>query len=156
MAGPKRPSPEQQLDTFIDRYAPNVAATARGALEKLRAQILGATEFVYDNYNALVIGFGPSERPSEAVISIALYPRWVNLYFIDGAMLPDPDKRLKGAGTRVRRIQVNDPTLLDEPAVRTLIKEAMRAADIPFKRTNGRRLVIRAIAPKQRARRPVL
>jgi hypothetical protein len=155
MATAKRaPSPEEQLATFMDRYAPPIAAIARAALEKLRAQIPGATEFVYDNFNALVIGFGPSERPSEAVISIALYPRWVNLYFIDGASLPDPAKRLKGAGSRVRRIIVNEPGILDEPAVRMLIKEALRLADTPFKRTNPRRLVVRAVALRQRSRRP--
>jgi hypothetical protein len=154
MPAPKRTSPEQQLTTFIDRYAPEVAATARAALDKVRAQMPGATEFVYDNYNGLVIGFGPSDRPSEAVISIALYPKWVNLFFLDGATLPDPDKRLKGAGNRVRRILVSDPNVVDEPAVRALIKAAMRGAETPFKRTNDRQLVIRAIAAKQRSRRP--
>jgi hypothetical protein len=154
MPAPKRTSPEQQLTTFIDRYAPEVAAIARAAHDKVRAQMPGATEFVYDNYNGLVIGFGPSDRPSEAVISIALYPKWVNLFFLDGATLPDPDKRLKGTGSRVRRILVSDPNVLDEPAVRALIKAAMHSADTPFKRTNDRHLVIRAIAAKQRSRRP--
>jgi len=37
---------------------------------------------VYDNYNALVIAFSPNERPSDAIFSIALYPHWVNLFFL--------------------------------------------------------------------------
>jgi hypothetical protein len=40
------------------------------ALAKMRARLPGAVELVYDNYNALAIGFGPTERTSEAVFSI--------------------------------------------------------------------------------------
>jgi hypothetical protein len=37
--------------------------------------MLGAIELVYDNYNALVIGYGPTERASDALIFLAVYPR---------------------------------------------------------------------------------
>jgi len=37
---------------------------------------------VYDNYNFLVIGFSPTERPSEAIFSIAMSPRRVSLCFL--------------------------------------------------------------------------
>lgn len=33
-----------------------------------------ANELVHDNYNFFVIGYGPSERPSGALISIAAGP----------------------------------------------------------------------------------
>ena len=33
-----------------------------------------ALELVYDNYNALAIGYAPTERTSEAIFSIALFP----------------------------------------------------------------------------------
>jgi hypothetical protein len=32
---------------------------------------------VYDNYNGLVIGFGPNDKPSLAIFSIVVFPRWV-------------------------------------------------------------------------------
>ena len=40
------------------------------------------------------MGFGRSERSSEIVFSIAIYPRWVSLFFAKGVGLPDPHKRL--------------------------------------------------------------
>ena len=46
----------------------------RAVRAKLRKRLKGALEFVYDNYYSLVIGFGPSERPSEAIFSIVLLP----------------------------------------------------------------------------------
>jgi hypothetical protein len=55
-------SPEAQLDRFLSAYTPEIEAFARSALGKLRKRLPHAVEMVYDNYNALVCGFGPSER----------------------------------------------------------------------------------------------
>ena len=43
------------------------------ARAKLRKLLPGAIEMVYDNYNALVIGFSPTERPSDAVLSLVIF-----------------------------------------------------------------------------------
>lgn len=144
----------EQLESFISRYTPEVAACARRALARMRKRLPGAVELVYDNYNALVIGFGPSERASEASFSIALYPRWVNLFFLDGATLPDPEGLLRGGGKFVRSIVLRDANELDDPEVRKLIDLAVRRAHTPIDPSSRRRLVIRSISAKQRPRRP--
>lgn len=146
-------SPATQLSAFMEPYAPAIRKTARAALTKLRAQIPGATEMVYDTFNALVIGFGPNERASEAIVSIALYPKWVNLYFLDGATLPDPNTLLQGRGNRVRTLRVEDPAVLDRPEVKALVAAAVANADSPFERRRSRRLLIKAIAARRRPRR---
>jgi hypothetical protein len=146
-------SVELQLAAFIDKYQPDIGTLARRARARLRTLLPGAVEMIYDNYNALVIGFGPTDRASDAIISIALYPKWVNLFFLNGSSLPDPKKRLKGSGTRVRRIQLDDVKVLDEPEVRKLIALAIERAPKPFDRTSPRRTVIKSISPKQRPRR---
>jgi hypothetical protein len=144
----------EQLESFISRFTPEVAACARRALARMRKRLPGAVELVYDNYNALVIGFGPSERASEAIFSIALYPRWVNLFFLDGATLPDPKGLLRGGGKFVRSIVLRDADELDDPEVRKLIDLAVRGAQTPINASSRRRLVIRSISAKQRPRRP--
>jgi hypothetical protein len=141
----------QQFETFLRKYSPEVQATAKKALARLRKLIPGAVELVYDNYNALVVGFGPSERASEAPLSIALYPRWVNLFFLRGKTLSDPDKLLKGSGNIVRHIVLDDLALLDDSRVRALIAQAVAGIEMPSKR----RMVIRAISAKQRPRQPL-
>ncbi|MEP7324989.1 MAG: DUF1801 domain-containing protein [Gemmatimonadota bacterium] len=113
----------------------------------------GGIEFVYDNYNGLVLGYGPTERPSEAVLSLALFPDHVTLCFLYGATLADPGKLLKGSGNRVRHVRLSSPTTLEEPAVRSLIGQAIAAASPPFPADGPPRTVIRAISPKQRPRR---
>jgi hypothetical protein len=62
------------------------------------------SRLVYDNYNALAIGFGPTERASDVIFSIALFPRWVTLFFLHGVTLPDPYKVLRGSGKVVRHV----------------------------------------------------
>ena len=93
-------TPEQQLDVFIDRFSPAVAADARAALALVAARLPGAVQLVYDNYNALAIGFGPSEKARAIICSVALYPRWVSLFLVGGQHLPDPRGLLEGAGRR--------------------------------------------------------
>jgi hypothetical protein len=148
------PSPKEQLDAFLDRFTPEVAARARRALAKMRRLVPGALELVYDNYNALVVAFGPTERASTFIFSIAVYPKYPTLFFAGGAKLPDPTKRLRGSGTSIRHVVLEDDTVLDQPDVRALIEAAWTRAKVPIDPKQRRRLVIRSIAPKQRPRRP--
>src|SRR5215471_9539349 len=117
-------APEEQLAGFIARYLPEIGALAQSALAKMRQRLPGAIELVYDNYNALAIGFGPTERASDVVFSIAAFPRWVSLFFFNAVDLPDPERRLQGTGKSARHVVLSGPDTLDEPAVRALIDEA--------------------------------
>ena len=123
-------------------------------LSRLRKKLPGAIEIVYDNYNALAIGFGPSEKASEAIFSIAVFPRWVSLFFLQGAKLPDPDKVLKGRGTRTRYIVLTDLKILEQPAVKKLMALALKSAKKRLDSKQRRRLIIKSISAKQRPRRP--
>lgn len=154
MPAPGAETPARQWAAFLSKYDPKIAALGKAAVARMRKYVPGAVEIVYDNYNALVIGFGPSERASEAVMSIALYPRWVTLFFLDGARLADPARRLKGSGTRVRHVVLGDVAVLDEPPVRALIRQALARADPAIDARARRRMAIRAVSPKQRPRRP--
>lgn len=144
----------RQWAAFLAKYDPAIAAVAKAALARMRTYVPGAVELIYDNYNALVVGFGPSEHASEAVTSIAVYPRWVTLFFLQGARLADPARLLKGAGTRVRHIVLGDVAVLDQPAVRALIRQALATAPRPIDARARRRMVIRAVSARQRPRRP--
>jgi hypothetical protein len=144
-----------QLDGFLDKFTPEVAAQARTALRKMRARLPGAIELVYDNFNALAIGFGPTDRASDAIFSIALFPRWVSLFFLlNGARLRDPGACLEGGGKLARHIKLKDLALLDSPAVQELIAQALELSENKIDPSQPRRLIIKSISPKQRPRRP--
>lgn len=147
-------TPAQQLKQFLAKYDKNVAATAVRAAAKLRKLLPPAIELVYDNYNALAIGFGPSEKASEAVVSLALYPRYVTLFFLQGASLPDPHRRLSGSGNVVRQVRLASEKTLDDPQIVELINLALHRARVPFPANAARELIIKSVSPKQRPRRP--
>src|SRR5262249_55303447 len=150
----KDKTPEERLAGFIAKYTPEIGALAHAALAKMRARLPGAVELVYDNYNALAIGFGPTERASDAIFSIALYPRWVSLFFFPGVDLPDPEKLLKGSGKVNRHIVLKDATDLEKPAIKALMKHALERSAEPLEKTSSGRIVIKSISAKQRPRRP--
>jgi hypothetical protein len=150
----KEMTPKEQLDVFIDRFTPEVARTARRAIVKVRKLTPGSLELVYDNYNVLAIGFGPTDRAGDGIFSIALFPPHVSLFFLQGATLPDPTKRLRGSGNVVRHIVIEDLSIFDEGDVRTLILLALARSKVPLDHLQKRRLIIKSISAKQRPRRP--
>jgi hypothetical protein len=147
---------EAELAGFLAKYEPEIAERGAAAIAWLRARLPGASVLVYDNYNALAVGFGPSERASEAILSVALYPRWVSLFFLQGAHLPDPDGLLQGKGSAVRHIVLPHAEALAQPAVADLIARALAAARVPIAPHAAGRLVIKSVSAKQRPRRPAL
>ena len=148
-------SPATQLDLSLDKFTPEVAAQARISLRKMRARLPGALELVYDNYNALAIGFSPTERTSEAIFSIALFPRWVSLFFlINGTRLRDPGGYLEGNGNRCRHIKLKSPAMIDDPTVQNLIAQALELSDKKIDPTQTGRLIIKSVSARQRPRRP--
>ncbi|MBV8594019.1 MAG: hypothetical protein JOZ27_06960 [Caulobacteraceae bacterium] len=148
------PSPEAQLAGFLARFAPEVEATATRAIEILRERLPGAFVLVYDNYNALAVGFGPNARTSEAVFSIAVFPRRPSLCFIQGASLADPDGLLRGGGNQVRNVILDTPEVLDDPRVVALMDAALAASPNPIPSAPPGPLIIKSISAKQRPRRP--
>lgn len=63
----------------------------RAAIAHMRKRLPGAVVMVYDNYNSLAVGFGPDEKVSTLPLSIAFFPRWATLFFMQGSTLPDPE-----------------------------------------------------------------
>ncbi len=146
--------PQAELDSFIDKFTPEVAALTRALMAKAIARVPGATIPVYDNYNALAIGFGASDKVKDIIFSLAVMPRWVTLCFTWGTRLDDPEKLLGGGGSQVRHIRLHTPQAWDAPAVQEFLTQALAKADRPVDPTAPGGLVIKSISAKQRPRRP--
>jgi hypothetical protein len=142
------------LAIFIAKFTPEIGALIRSVLARMRARLPGAVEFVYDNYNALVIGYGPTERPSEAWFSVVAYPRRVNLFFLQGARLADPDGLLQGDGNQVRHIRLESAETLGTRGVRALMTRAIALSPKKFDKNGPGLTIVRAVSAKQRPRRP--
>ena len=146
-------TPAKQLEGFIVRFDPPIARLIRSARRILRRRFPTAVELVYDNYNALAIGWGPNERASEVVVSLAGYASGVSLYFVQGKRLKDPLKLLEGAGNQGRFIRLYTPEQLKDPAVETLLASAVALGTSPLPAAGRGYTLIKSISVKQRPRR---
>ncbi len=146
-------NPESQLRGFIGKFDPENQRLIRAVRKALRARFSTAFELAYDNYNFFVLGYSPTERPSDAVVSMAAGASGVGLCFIRGAGLPDPRKILLGSGSQTRFIRLPSADVLRRPEVKTLIAAAVAQSRAPFRKAGRPTLVIRSISAKQRPRR---
>lgn len=145
---------EARIEAFVAKYTPEIAAQLRDARRRLRAHFPRGVEMVFDNYNALVFGIGPTDQSRASFISIAGYPKWVTLFFLDGAGLHDPQGLLEGDGKQVRGIRLRAPADMDSPAVAALVAQAIAPHADALAAAAPLSTVIKAEVDKQRPRRP--
>jgi hypothetical protein len=143
---------EALLHALIDEYDPAIASAGRRALELLRRRLPAANLLVYDSYNALAVAFARGETLSGAALSLTFYPRWISLFFTEGAELPDPLHLLRGSGNRMRHIVLDGPETIERPEVRALIGAAAERAGLGGAGAAGE-VMIKSRSAKRRPRR---
>src|SRR6185436_18831999 len=84
---------EAQLASFFAKYEPAMAKLGKALRTRLRARLPGLFEivYVYENQNALVISYSPTEKGYQGLCSTALYPHSAKLFFAQGALLSKAD-----------------------------------------------------------------
>ncbi len=142
-----------EIEAFVSRYSEEIAAQLRRARAEQRRLIPNGYELVYESHNALIFAFGPTAKASQLVISIAGYPKWVTLFFAKGTALEDPRGLLEGSGPAMRSVRLVPFESLKSQPVQALIKRALAAQAVTFKRAPPLTTVIKAISAKQRPRR---
>ena len=143
----------KQLDAFIAKFSVKDQQLIRAVRRAVRNRLPTANELVWDNYNFFVIGYSPTERPSDSIISIAARANAVGLCFIHGATLADPKKVLLGSGKQTRFLRLDSAAVLARPEVESLLAAAIAQAKNQFPSTGRGRLIIRSVSAKQRSRR---
>jgi hypothetical protein len=146
-------SPAKQIAGFIAKFDPKIAKVIRDCRRELKKRFPTATEIVYDNYNFLVFGFSATERPSDAIVSLAAASNGVGLSFYHGAAVPDPKGLLLGSGKQNRFVRLPTASTLSNPDVSALIAAATKLADPPLPASGKGRTIVKSISAKQRERR---
>jgi len=148
-----RTDAEEHLNRFIDKFERRHQTLIRAVRKALRKRFPTANELAYDNYNFFALGYSPTERPSDSIVSMAAGANGVGLCFVRGASLPDPKKILLGSGNQTRFIRVESVDMLARPEVEALVAAAVAQSRAPFRTAGRGKLIIRSVSPKQRSRR---
>lgn len=147
-----RDDAERQLTEFIEKFGAKDQRLIRAVRAAMRRRLPTANELVWDNYNFFVIGYSPTERPSDSIFSIAARANGVGLCFIQGASLPDPKGLLLGSGQQTRFIRLESASQLADPDIQKLIQAAISNASKALPSSGRGHLIIRSISAKQRPR----
>lgn len=110
-------------------------------------------ELIYDNYNFLAFGWGPTERMSDIFCSIAVGTRGVIFGFMWGVKLDDPRGLLGGGGNQFRSLRVPDIYKFPKTDVKKLLKQAFENSIAGLKgrpeAPNGR-TIVKSVSEKKR------
>jgi hypothetical protein len=143
--------PPKELLEFLKPYDPKIRKLALALRTLVIEEMAPCCENIYDAYNAVAIGYGPTDRLKDGVFHIAVYANHVNLGFNHGAALADPRKILKGTGKSVRHLTIASLAELARPEVRSYLSRARKAAGHPAPKPGARVVsVVKAIYAKRR------
>jgi len=138
-----------QLTALLRRFDPQICRLVREARTTLRRRMPSAFELVYENRRAVAIGFASSERMSDTIVSLAVFARGVNLYFMYGMALDDPHHLLLGSGNQGRFVRLESAAMLDRPEIDALLAAAIAEGDTPLPRSGRGRVVIKSVTPRR-------
>ncbi len=107
----------------IANSSPEIQAMAHAARELLADVMPGITEVPWARQKIAGYGIGP-KKMSQHFCYIAPFKKHLNLGFMYGAHLPDPESLLQGKGMDLRHIKIRRTAELQKPALRELIVQA--------------------------------
>ena len=114
------------FEEVIAAAPPEIQTLARAARALLAEVMPGVTEVPWARQKIAGYGVGP-KKMSQHFCYIAPFKKHLNLGFMYGARLPDPEKLLEGAGADLRHVKIRSAADLERPALRDLIEEASRS-----------------------------
>ena len=118
--------PKELLDLLkpYDRGVQELTLTLRDlVLEKLAP----CCEYIVEVYIVSIL-YGPTHRMKDGICYIGVIQDHVNLGFIRGSELADPQRILEGTGKQMRHIKIRNISDLGRPAIRAYLQEACERA----------------------------
>ena len=138
------PTPEDQPQSFYDRFDPAHQKFIRTVQAALRKRLRTANELVHDYASFFVISYSPTKQGIDGIVSIAARADRVELYFNHGPQLPDPKQLLLGSGKLTRFIRIEAVRQLAHPDVEAFIAAAIDHSSVALPSRGKGNLVIKA------------
>lgn len=111
------------FDEIVSRVSPHARQLAEQARALIQAVYPAVVEVPWPKQRVIGYGVGP-KKMSEHFCYISVSKNHVNLGFMYGAELPDPEGLLEGEGKLLRHVRITQPEQLSNPALRKLLEVA--------------------------------
>ncbi len=118
--------PSADLIRFLKPFGPEAAATVAWLRDFVWGLYPQSNELIYDNYNALALGWSLTEKLGHTFCSLAVFRtnKQVHFGFYRGMELSDPKQVLLGKGNQYRYVLVNDLKKFPKAYIKQLLKQA--------------------------------
>jgi hypothetical protein len=115
----------KDLLKFLEPFDPPIVELAMWLRQFIWDLYPECNELIYDNYNAVAVGWSPTLTLGDTFCSIAVYNnKNVHLGFFLGSRLTDPERLLLGKGTQYRYIRLERAEDLPIDYIEGLLAEA--------------------------------
>lgn len=111
------------FDEIVSKVSPQARELAEHARALIQAVYPAVVEVPWPKQRVIGYGVGP-KKMSEHFCYISVSKNHINLGFMYGAELPDPEGLLEGEGKLLRHVRITQPEQLANPALRKLIEVA--------------------------------
>jgi hypothetical protein len=113
------------FDEIVSGVSPHARQLAEAARALIRDVYPAIVEVPWPKQRVIGYGVGP-RKMSEHFCYISVSRNHINLGFMYGAELPDPEKLLEGSGKLLRHVRITELDQLSNPALRQLLITASK------------------------------
>jgi hypothetical protein len=118
-----------ELLEFLYRYDPTIQTLALGLRKVALKEMAPCHEYIFEMRSKVVLLYGTTDRViKDCVCSINVFVKHVTLAFHRGTDLEDAKGVLQGAGKAMRHIRLKEPSDVDRPEIRALLRQARKRA----------------------------
>lgn len=148
----------KSLLPFLKPFPKEIIERALALREFIWDLYPASNELIYDNYNAVAVGWSPTDRVGHIFCSLAVGRTSHNVHFgfYWGAELADPEKKLIGEGNQYRYILVPDLKTFPRKYITNLVKEAyansLKKVKDPKQLMEGK-TIVKSVSDKKRSKK---
>lgn len=113
------------FDEIVFAVSPHARQLAEQARALIQSVYPAVVEVPWPKQRVIGYGVGP-KKMSEHFCYISVSKNHINLGFMYGAELPDPENLLEGSGKLLRHVRITQPEQLSDPALRELLSVASK------------------------------
>lgn len=114
------------IEAFIGNYPPDVQELVQLTRVWVKKVLPDSSEELALGYQMIMYKLRPKGK--QFVVYVAGYTKHVNLGFLMGTSLPDPQNLLKGTGKTLRHIKIKKAEDLEKAGVQVVVEAAWEEA----------------------------
>ncbi len=115
-------APKELLD-LLKPYDRGIQELTLSLRQLVLEEMAPCCEYILEVYLVSLL-YGTTHKMKDGICYIGVIKDHINLGFIRGAELADPQRILEGTGKQMRHIKIRNVSDLDRPAIRAYLQEA--------------------------------